>query len=107
MQMHLVSALNSFYSSNLKHPVQIIILNFRQELSILAQGAGSELPSSKQPPSADDCSDLMVKSSSTNSAFLGHNEDNTLDTKNTTYFVQAFLVCPMSLPSSTALSCVN
>lgn len=60
----------------------IILLNFRQELSILAEAGGKK-------SGVDDCSDVMVKEGDPSLAFLGHNEDNTHDTVNTSYFVQA------------------
>ena len=63
--------------------LQIVLLNFRQELSILAAN-GSDTDG------ADDCSDVMLHEPKT--AFLGHNEDNTADNVGTTYFVQAKLV---------------
>ncbi len=65
--------------------LQIILLNFRQELSILAEAEGKKTE-------VDDCSDVMVKAGEPSLAFLGHNEDNTHDTVNTSYFVQATLV---------------
>lgn len=65
--------------------VQINLLNFRQELSILAEASGKKT-------GVDDCSDVMVKAGDPSLAFLGHNEDNTHDTVNTSYFVQATLV---------------
>ena len=65
--------------------VQIILLNFRQELSILAEAKGEK-------SGVDDCSDVMVKDGDPSLSFLGHNEDNTFDTVNTSYFVQATLV---------------
>ena len=65
--------------------LQIVLLNFRQELSILAEAKGRK-------SGVDDCSDVMVKKGDPSSAFLGHNEDNTYDTVNTSYFVQATLV---------------
>lgn len=65
--------------------LQIILLNFRQELSILAETSSGKT-------GVDDCSDVMVQQNLTGKAFLGHNEDNTIDTRNTSYFVQATLV---------------
>lgn len=67
--------------------MQIILLNFRQELSILAEAGGKK-------SGVDDCSDVMVKEGDPSLAFLGHNEDNTHDTVNTSYFVQATIVSP-------------
>ena len=63
--------------------LQIVLLNFRQELSILAANGSNT-------DGADDCSDVMLHNPKT--AFLGHNEDNTADNVGTTYFVQAKLV---------------
>lgn len=71
--------------------LQVILLNFRQELSILAA-------SRSESKGVEDCSDLMVNSDLTGKAFLGHNEDNSFDTVNTSYFVQATLVSDSSLP---------
>ncbi len=68
--------------------VQIVFLNLRQEVNILAA-------SGNDTAGADDCSDVMLASTKTSgrgTALLGHNEDNTHDTVNTTYFVQAKLV---------------
>ena len=65
-----------------------MLLNFRQEVSTLLAGNDSSI--------ADDCSDVLLRlpgnGNGDDLAFLGHNEDNTLDTVNTTYFVQAKLV---------------
>lgn len=60
---------------------------------------------------ADDCSDVMVSlEGDSRTAFLGHNEDNTADTVNTTYFVQAKLVrlphfCVLSLECELLKAC--
>jgi len=70
--------------------LQIIMLNLRQEVAILAA-------SGNDTAGTDDCSDVMLSSSKPGqdvTALLGHNEDNTQDTVNTTYFVQAKLVGP-------------
>lgn len=82
-------------------PWQIVVLNLRQELSILAD-AGNDTAG------ADDCSDVMLKFSDGDKyvALLGHNEDNTVDTVNTTYFVQAKLVRNMPSAHSGSMSAI-
>lgn len=80
--------------------LQIILLNFRQELAILADDGHNNR-------GADDCSDVMIRFGETSdlTAYLGHNEDNSADTVNTTYFVQAKLVRLPCISTST-LACM-
>ena len=72
------------------------MLNFRQELSILADAG-------QKSKGVDDCSDLMLDLGGSKMAFLGHNEDNSYDTVNTSYFVQATLVSSSSISIASVL----
>ncbi|KAK9862798.1 hypothetical protein WJX84_005916 [Apatococcus fuscideae] len=60
---------------------EIMLLNFRQELSTAGGLARS-------PP---DCSDQLLHGSTNGHALLGHNEDNSGDLLNASYFIQADL----------------
>lgn len=62
--------------------MQVLLLNLRQELSTAA-GLGNIVP---------DCSDQLLHSALRGPALLGHNEDNSGDLLNASYFIQTEVV---------------